>query len=222
MDDRLASRRYRLGLSLFRGSVLWLRWSLLLWVVATPILSVALSNVFEVGLWTITASIFQWFVAVTAGFWIYQNLPASIARGITRRELTVAYLVFGALTTVGTAALVTAGFAAEHALLAWFAEPFGTWGESLGQGARYLLITPIYFFTGTFIGAAAARFAGRAWFTIAVLLGTGLHYTGLLALEFRDLGSGGVAAWIAIALAVAAVLVTASVLTLRSAPVAAK
>jgi hypothetical protein len=223
MDTRLAKRRYRFGLGLFTGSVRWLRWPLLGWIVLTPILSVVFISAIETGLWTISATVFQWFVAVTAGIWIFTNLPGTLARGVTRRELTVAYLVFGALASVATAAVITAGFAAEHAMLALTADRAGAWGETLASGARYLLITPIYFFTGTYIGALAVRFGGRTWFTASVLLAAAGHYAGILALEFGFFGDDGlVVAWAAVALAVTAVLITAVALLLRSIPVAAK
>jgi hypothetical protein len=217
----LAKRRYRLGLSLFLGSSRWLRWVTLAWVVLTPILSVPLISAIETGLWAITATVFQWFVASTAGMLLYQTLPGTLAKGVTRRELTVAYLVFGVLASLGTAAIVTAGFAAEHALLALFAEPLGTWGQTLADGARYVLIAPIYFFTGVLIAAAALRFGGNHWFTAIVLVAAGGLYTGVLALEFGYYDSA-VAAWAAVALAVTAALVAGTVATLRSIPVRAK
>ncbi len=225
MTTALANRRYRLGLSLFIGTVRWLRWYLLGWIVLTPILSVVFSSAIETGLWSITASVFQWFVAATAGIWIFSNLPSTLARGVTRRELTVAYLVFGALASVATAAATTAGFAAEHALLALVAEPAGTLGEALGSGARYLLITPIYFFAGTLLGVLAARFSGNTWFTAAVLVGTGGLYAAVLSLEFNEAWfdpGQALAAWTAAALALTAALVTASALALRTIPIRAK
>jgi hypothetical protein len=217
----LANRRYRLGVSLFLGSGRWLRWPLLLWVGAVPIASVVFMNAIEVGLWTISASVFQWFVASTAGIWIFTNLPALLSRGVTRREVTVAYLVFGALGCVAVGVLTTAGYAAEHALLDLFGDPLGTWDETLASGARYLLITPIYFFTGMFLGATATRFGDKGWFTAAVLVGAAGLYAGVLALEFADI-DGRVALWAAGALAVTAVLIAASALALRSVPVRAK
>lgn len=222
MDTRLAKRRYRLGLRLFTGSVRWLRWPLIGWIVLTPILSVVFISAIETGLWTVAATVFQWFVAVTAGIWIHTNLPGTLARGVTRRELTVAYLVFGALASAATAAVITAGFAAEHALLALTAEPLDTWSGTLASGARYLLITPIYFFTGTLIGALTVRFGGRTWFTAAVLFAAAAHYAGILALEFGFFGGDALLAWAAVSLAVTAVLITALTINLRSIPVAAK
>jgi hypothetical protein len=222
MDTRLAKRRYRFGWRLFTGSVRWLRWPLIGWIALTPIFSAVFLSAIETGLWTISATVFQWFVAVTAGIWIHTNLPGTLARGVTRRELTVAYLVFGALASVATAAVITAGFAAEHALLALTAEPLDTWSGTLASGARYLLITPIYFFTGTLIGALTVRFAGRTWFTAAVLFASAGHYAGILALEFGFFGGGALLAWAAVAVAVTAVLITALTINLRSIPVAAK
>lgn len=225
MDTALAKRRYRFGRRLFTGSVRWLRWPLLGWIVLTPILSAVFSSAIETGLWTITATVFQWFVAATAGIWIFTNLPTSLARGLTRRELTVAYLVYGALASIATAAVITAGFAAEHALLAQFAEPAGTWSETLTSGARYLLITPIYFFAGTLLGVLSARFSGDTWFTAAVLVGTGGLYAAVLFLEFNeawfDAGPSQVF-WAATAFALTAALISAFAAALRSAPIRGK
>ncbi|RRS00810.1 hypothetical protein [Glycomyces terrestris] len=222
MSTALAKRRYRFGAGLFLGSVRWLRWVLLAWIVLTPALSVVLADVIETGLWPITATVFQWFVACTAGIMLYQGLPGTLANGVTRREITTAYLVFGALATAGTAAAVTTGFAAEHALLAAFGEPAGSWTADLAAGARYLLITPIYFFTGALIGAAALRFGGSHWFSAIVLVAAAGHYAGVLALEFGFSGGAGmVAAWAAIGLAVIAILIAATVAALRDIPVRA-
>jgi len=223
MTTALAKRRYRLGVSLFLGSARWLRWPLLAWVVLTPILSVVFSSAIEVGLWTVATTTFQWFVAAPAGLWLFTNLSTTLARGVTRRELTVAYLVFGALASLAVTALTIAGFAAEHALYALFDLPVDTWGGTLAAGARYVLVTPVYFFAGTLIGATAARFGDRAWFTVAVLLGAGGLYTGLLLLEFGELsGPGRVAAWAVGGIAATAALISASALTLRSIPIRPK
>ncbi|GAA2262435.1 hypothetical protein GCM10009853_014450 [Glycomyces scopariae] len=217
---RLARRRYRLGLSLFFGSARWLRWIVLAWVVATPLLSVLFHDAVETGLWSITATVFQWFVASVAGMWFYQNLPGTVARGVTRREITTAYMLFGLLAAVATAAVVTAGALAEHALLAAFAEPVDTWAGTLAGGARYLLITPIYFLSGALIGASAIRFGGSHWFTIVVIAAASGHYAGVLALEFRFFGSGGdLALWLGVCLAVIAVLAAGTAAVLRSLPV---
>ena len=220
---RLAKRRYRFGWRLFTGATTWLRWWLLTALVLAPIASMVLANVIESGLWPIVASVVQWFTAVTAGLLIYANLPLWISRGCTRREITVAFAVFGALTSVAVAALITAGFAAEHALLALTEAAPRPWGETVEMGVRYLLITPVYFFTGTFIGAAAARFGGRPWFTATVLIGAAVHYAGVLALEFDVFGSGWEpAVWAALTLAATAVLIAAYALALRSIPVQPK
>ncbi|MQM26103.1 hypothetical protein [Glycomyces albidus] len=222
MSTALAKRRYRLGTGLFLGSARWLRWILIAWIVLTPVLSAVFADVVEIGLWAITATVFQWFVACTAGIMLYQGLPGMLANGVTRREVTTAYLVFGALASAGTAAVVTAGFAAEHALLSAVAQPAGSWSADLAAGARYLLITPIYFFTGALIGAAALRFGGSHWFSALVLVAAAGHYAGVLALEYGFSGGPGtVAAWAAIGLAVIAILVAGTAAALRDIPVRA-
>ncbi|SDD67900.1 hypothetical protein [Glycomyces harbinensis] len=223
MSTALAKRRYRIGVSLFLGSGRWLRWPLLLWAVGAPIASVLFINVVETGLWTITATVFQWFVAVTAGGWVYTNLPTLISRGVTRREITVAYIIFGILGSIAVATLTTVGFAAEHALLDLFGDPLGTWGGDLANGARYFLITPIYFFTGAFIGASAMRFGGRPWFVVVLIIAASGHYAGVLFLEFGYFTDPrSLLVWAAMALGVIAILVAASSATLRSVPIQAK
>jgi hypothetical protein len=223
MDTRLAKRRYRFGWRLFTGAANWLAIWLAAGLVLVPLAAVLLAEVIETGLWSIAASVLQWFAAATAGTVIHTNLATWISRGCTRREITVAYAVFGALATVALTALVTAGFAVEHALLELAGDASRTWGESVGMGVRYLAITPIYFFAGAFIGVAAARFGGRTWFTAAILFGAAALYAGVLALEFDVLGGGWhLAAWTGVALAVTAVLVAAYALALRSIPISAK
>lgn len=220
---RLDRRRYRLGWRLFTGASAWARLALLVGAALTLTASTVFAQVIETGIWAIAATVLQWFAAVAAGGILYANLPVWISRGCTRREITVAYAVFGALTAIALTAFTTAGFAAEHALLTLTGDAPRSWGETLGLGARYLAITPIYFFTGTFIGVAAARFGGRTWFTVAVLFGAAGLYAGVLGLEFGTLGGEWhLAAWAGTALAVTAVLIAAYVLALRSIPVSAK
>ncbi|MEU5874300.1 hypothetical protein AB0A73_22425 [Glycomyces sp. NPDC047369] len=223
LDHALATRRYRLGAGIVLRAAPGLRWIGLAWIVLTPALSVLFIDAIETGLWAISATVLQWFVASAAGRWLYANLPATLARGVTRREFTAAFLVFGALASVATTAAVTFGSAAEHALLAAAGEATGTWGDALGNGARYLLITPIYCFTGALIAAAAHRFAGSAWFTLVVLVAATGQYAGVLGLEFGYTRSAtGLAAWAGICLAVIAVLVAGLTATLRTVPVRAK
>jgi hypothetical protein len=223
MDTRLAIRRYRFGWRLFTGAANWLGIWLAVGLILVPLLAVTFSDVIETGLWSIAATVLQWFGAATAGTVIYANLPVWIARGCTRREITIAFAVFGVLTTVVLTAFITAGFAAEHALLALTADAPRTWSDTVLMGVRYLAITPIYFFAGTFIGVAAARFGGTVWFTPAVLIGAAALYAGVLFLEFDVLGGEWrPVPWAGAALAVTAVLTAAYALALRSLPVSAK
>lgn len=223
MTTALAKRRYQIGLRLFLAAVYWLRWPLLCWIVLTPILSAVFSDSLDAGLWRIAASVFQWFVAVAAGISLAANLPAALARGVTRREITVSYLLFGLLASLAATLVITAGFAAEHLLLDLTAEPLGTWSETLTGGARYLLVTPVYFFAGALTGTLASRYGEKGWFTVAVLFGAGGLYVGLLALEFGDLdGSGRLAAFLIGGTAATAALGAATALALRSIPIRAK
>jgi hypothetical protein len=225
MSAALANRRYRFGRRLFSGAVTWLSWWLIAGLVLVPIVSAVFAQVFEVGLWTITATVFQWFAAGTAGTMLYTNLPVWISRGCTRREITVAYTVFGALTTVGLAVYLAAGFVVEHAVLALVAEPPTGLGEAVGSGVRYLAITPIYFFAGTLIAVLATRFSGDNRFSAAVLFGTGALYAATLYLEFNDAWfdpGWSTATSVATALALTAALVAACTAALRTVPIRAK
>lgn len=223
MDSSLAKRRYRFGWRLFTSSATWLGIWFAAGIVLVPAATVVFSQAIEIGLWAIAASVLQWFAAATAGTIILANLPMWISRGCTRREITVAFCIFGALTTVAFTAFTTAGFAAEHALLALTSEAPRGWGDTLGMGARYLMITPIYFFAGAFLGAAAARFGGRTWFTVSALVGVAGLYMVVLPLEFTPLGDGGrFIPGTGAAVALIAALVVACALTLRSIPVPAK
>lgn len=225
MTAALANRRYRFGWRLFTGATAWLSWWLLAGIVLVPVVAALFADVFEVGLWSIAAAVLQWFAAGTAGVMLFANLPVWISRGCTRREITVAYLVFGALSTVGLTAYLVAGFAAEHALMALFAESPTGLGEAAASGARYLAITPIYFFAGTLVAALATRFSGDSRFTAAMLFGTGALYAATLYLEFNDAwfdpGWSTVAS-AAAGLALTAALIAANVATLRNVPVRAK
>ncbi|MDN3239207.1 hypothetical protein [Glycomyces tritici] len=225
METRLMQRRYRFGRRLFTGATAWLKWWLLAGIVLVPVLSAVFADVFELGLWSITAAVLQWFAAGTAGMMIFGNLAVWISRGCTRREITVAFIVFGVLASVGLAAYLTAGFAAEHALMALVADPPTSLGEALASGARYLAITPVYFFAGVLVGALSAGYSGGRGFSAAVLIGTGGLYAATLYLEFNEAWfdpGWSTAASAAAALAIAVVLAAGCVAALRSIPIRGK
>jgi hypothetical protein len=225
MTTALAKRRYRLGWRLFKGTVLWARLWLLAGAALTLIASAVLATAIETGMWPVAASVLQWFAAVAASGLLYARLPVWISQGWTRREITVGFAVCGVQASVALAAFVTAGFAAEHAVLALIDQAPGTWGDALASGARYLAVTPIYFFSGALIGVLAARFSGAAWFTAAALVGAALLYTVVLSLEFGVVwfeGALSPAAWTATALALIAALLAAYASTLRTLPIRAK
>lgn len=225
MNAAIANRRFRFGRRLFTGTVTWLSLWLIGGLVLAPVVSTVLAQVFEIGLWTIVATVFQWSAASIAATMLYTKLPVWISRGCTRREITAAYAVFGALTTVGLAAYLTAGFVLEHLAMSIAGEPPTSLGEALGSGVRYLAITPIYFFAGTLIAALATRFHGDNRFTAAVLFGTGALYAATLYLEFNDAWSDlgwSTATSAAAALALSAALAAACTAALRSVPIPAK
>lgn len=186
MDTRLAQRRYRFGRRLFTGATAWLKWWLLTGIVLVPALSALFADVFEVGLWSIAAAVLQWFAAGTAGMMLFGNLAVWVSRGCTRREITIAFIVFGALASVALPAYLTLGFLTEHALMALVDEPPTSLGAALGSGVRYLAITPVYCFAGILVAALASRYSGSRGFTAAVLFGTGGLYAATLYLEFND------------------------------------
>ncbi|MEU5874299.1 hypothetical protein AB0A73_22420 [Glycomyces sp. NPDC047369] len=222
----LARRRYRLGARMFAAAVRWLRW----WIAAALALAVLGGPVIHAiwganaGAWTGTISVLQWFTAVTAGVFLHNALPGYISRGVTRREITAAFLVFGALASAGLAALALTGFAVEHLALGLVADPADTWGEVLAKGARYLLIGPAYFFSGALVTAAAARIGKEGAFVVVLfLLFPSMLIAGTLSLEMFgytvDAFTWQAAAWAGSGLAFTAVLVAALVLVLRSVPV---
>lgn len=225
METRLAKRRYRFGWRLFTGATIWLKWWLLTGIVLVPAVSAVLADVVESGLWSIAAAVLQWFAAGTAGMLLFGNLAVWISRGCTRREITTAFIVFGALTTASLAAYLTLGFVAEHAVMGLVAEPPTSLGVALGSGVRYLAITPVYFFAGGLIGALAARYSGSSGFTAAVLLGSGGLYAATLYLEFNDAWfdpGWSTAASAAAAVIVAIALAAGCAAALRSIPIRAK
>ncbi|MEU6248684.1 hypothetical protein [Glycomyces sp. NPDC047010] len=222
----LARRRYRLGARMFTAAVRWLRWWLLaalaLAVLGGPVIHLIWDA--DAGAWTGTISVLQWFTAITGGVFLHNSLTGLISRGVTRREITVAFLVFGALASAALAALAITGFAVEHFMLGLVAAPDDTWGQVLAKGARYLLIGPAYFFAGALVTAAAARIGKEGAFVVVLfLLFPSMLIAGTLSLEFFgytvDAFSWQAAAWIGSGLAFIAAMVTALVLVLRSVPV---
>lgn len=176
MNATLSQRRYRLGAHMFTRTARSFLWWLIPGAALTFGISVVFADELEIGAWTITASVFQWFVAVSAGIVIHQIMPALVATGLTRREVTAGLGVFGALLCAASVLFVAAGLFAEHALLAAVAEPPATLGETAGQAARYLLVTPLYCATGLLIGASEVRMRWRGYqlpvvFATAILLG---------------------------------------------------
>lgn len=222
----LGRRRYRLGARMFTTAVRWLRW----WLIAALALAVLGGPVIHAvwganaGAWTATISVLQWFAAITGGMYLHTSLPGLISRGVTRREITAAFLVFGALASAGLAALALTGFAAEHLMLGLVGQPADTWGEVLEKGARYLLIAPAYFFAGALVTASAARIGKEGAFVVVLfLLFPALLIAGTLSLEMFgytvDAFTWRAAAWAGSGIAFVAALVAALVLVLRSVPV---
>ncbi|HEX2144128.1 MAG TPA: hypothetical protein VHG10_06440 [Glycomyces sp.] len=226
----LDRRRYRLGRRQFTASVRLLRYWLLSAAAIVLIGSPAVALIWhgsDITLWAPTISILQWFAAAIAGMWLASTVPSLIANGLTRKELTAAFLVFGALTGLTLGILAVVGFAAEHALLAAVAEPLDTWGQAIAKGARYLLVAPVYFFAGAAVVALALRFGKEGAFLVTLLLVVPLTiFAGTLSLEFFgygvDVDTWAFATWLAAGLAFLAALIATVVLALRSIPIRPK
>lgn len=230
MTTVLNQRPFRLGLREFKSAAhlirYWIAFGLALAVIGTPTAAVIWPDA-DIILWAASISVLQWFAAATAGIWLYNYLPVYLAHGVTRREITVAYLVFGALATAALFAIAVAGFAAEHAMLALVAEPLDTWGEAFAKSARYLLVTPVYFFAGAAVTALALRLGkGAAFVATTFLLVPTAVFAGTLAIEFFDYdfdaGAWTFLAWLGSGLAFLAALVATVVLALRSVPIQGK
>ena len=84
MNAAIANRRFRFGRRLFTGTVTWLSLWLIGGLVLAPVVSTVLAQVFEIGLWTIVATVFQWSAASIAATMLYTKLPVWISRGCTR------------------------------------------------------------------------------------------------------------------------------------------
>lgn len=231
MNATLSQRRYRLGAHMFTRTARSFLWWLAIGVPVTFAVSIAFADVFarEMSIWIITASVFQWFVAVSAGIVIHQVLPSLIATGLTRREITAAFGVFGGLLCAAAVLLVAAGLFAEHALLTAFAdEPLtvasrvepSTFGETAARAARYLVVTPLYCSAGLAVGAAAMRLRSGG-LQVPILL-SAASVLALACMWFEYTSRWGAPAWLLAGFAFLAVTATAFVLLMRGAPIHAK
>lgn len=231
MNATLARRRYRLGARMFLRSAKPFLWWL---AIAAPVVlavSIFFADVFaeETGLWIIAASVFQWFVGVTAGIVIHQVMPPLMAAGLTRREITAALGVFGGLLCAAAVLLVAAGLFAEHALLAAFAdEPLTVasrverpdLGETAARAARYLVVTPLYCSAGLTVGAAAMRLRPSR-LQVPLLLSVASVLV-LACMWFEFASRWGSPAWLLAGGALLAVTATAFVLLMRDVPMRPK
>ncbi|WP_035698712.1 hypothetical protein [Glycomyces tenuis] len=216
MNATLAQRRYQLGARMFTRTARSFLWWLIGGSLVTFTISIVFSDALEIGAWTITASVFQWFVGVSAGIAIHQVLPAQIATGLTRREITAAFGVFGALLCAAAVLFVAAGLLVEHALLSAVADPSFTLGETAAQAARYLVVTPLYCSVGLALGAAEVRMRPNALQVPALLSAAAVLAAACMWVEYSSAWS---AAWTAAGIALIAAMAAAFVLLMRGAPV---
>ena len=216
MESLLAQRRYRLGLQLATRSARQFFWWIAIGVPGTLAISLIFADALEIGAWSITASILQWFVGIWSGMSIHLFLPTRIATGLTRREITVALAVHGALLSAGAVLIVAAGFFAEHALLSAVADPPLTLGETAVQAARYVLVTPLYCAAGLALGAAETRMRGGNAQVLAILLVAAALGVVCMAFEY---GQWWFPEWTPAGVGLIAALSAAFALFLRDVPV---
>lgn len=216
MNATLAQRRYRLGARLFTRTARSFLWWLIGGAAVTFTISAVFADVLDMAAWAVTASIFQWFVAVSAGMVIPLLLPAQIAMGLTRREVTGALGVFGALLCAGAVLIVAVGFLAEYVLLSALAEPPSSFSGALAQAARYLVVTPLYCIAGMVIGAVGARMRNNGVHASALLVAGAALAAVCMWFEYSAPWS---AVWAATALAFLGASTAVFTLVLRSIPI---
>ncbi|WP_156925846.1 hypothetical protein [Glycomyces arizonensis] len=229
MNTTLAHRPYRLCMRLFTRTARSFLWWLVIGIPVTFAITIVFGDAIEIGAWTIAASVFQWFVAVSAGMVIHLILPTQIATGLTRREITTAIGMFGALLCAASVLIVAAGFLAEHAMLAALDADPAPLGETLAHAARYLLITPLYCSVGLAIGAAEIRMRPGGSFhgfvqVPAILVIAGLLGVACMWFEYSPAWSdtwsaASSVAWTGAGLAFLGVMAAAFVLLMRGMPV---
>lgn len=227
MGSPLRHRHLRLGVRLFVSSARWFRWFIPAFAVLALLADLRFPDAEPDGWWILAINILMWFVAITAGLKVSTNLSLYLSQGVTRREYIKAHALHGLLATAAMAALATAGFLCEHALLTAVASPVGSWGDALVSGLRYLVVTPIYFFAGAALGALGTRYGGNPAAVLGVVIVPACAiYAGTLSIEFFELSLDAdrwsIAAWIGGSAALTAILVAAYALTLRTIPVRAK
>ncbi|MCH7230046.1 hypothetical protein L0U85_04110 [Glycomyces sp. L485] len=219
MTVLLTQRSQRLGVRLFTRAARDFRW----WVIAgfpvTFAISLVFADVIEIGAWRITASVFQWFVAIWSGLTVHTFFQAGLAMGLTRREATVSLSVFGALLSAAAIAVVAVGLLAEHALLSAVAGPHFTLGETAATASRYLLVTPLYCCAGLALGAVEVRWRGGNAKAMPLLVASGVLALACMAFEY---GQWWFPQWAPAGVGLAAALAAVFVLLLRDAPVQPK
>jgi hypothetical protein len=230
----LPTRRYVLGAGFAGEGLKYFRY----WIVAAVAIAflgpLALSryNDIDLSTWFYAANVAKWFTAFVGGGFVYTLVPNMIAAGLTRRELSVAMGVFGALWSLALGALVFAGLVIERVYydaMGWSQgidangaiDPIGSWSETLAFAAIYPLVYLVYFAAGCVIGAAAYRWESSGWLLLVPILPVvfsldnalyntepfGPGWMGFLGRFIEDWGRGVVLAGIAL---VAVVLAAAA------------
>ncbi|THV38440.1 hypothetical protein [Glycomyces buryatensis] len=229
MSTVLDNRRYRYGLRIFtdvaRSSRYWILGALFLCTAATAVTAQIWPGA-DFSIWGVAVSILQWFPAALGGVYLFTMLPIMISLGLTRREFTVAFAVFGILAALASALIAIAGALAEHAVLELVAEPLNTWGGDFAAGARYLMIAPIYTLGGMAVSALTIRIGNGSALLAAPLVLAALIYAGTLMIEFFEVTVNAhdwtFAAWIGSGLVALAALAAVYTLSLRSVPIRPK
>ena len=219
MNHTLTTRRYTLGLRLAADALRAFRYWLLAGFVVTFGIGLVVANDLEIGAWAITSSILMWFLGVWSGMVVHTFLPTKLALGVTRREITVALALFGALLSAVAVLIVATGLFAEYALLSAVADPRFTLGDTAARAARYLLVAPLYCCAGMAIGAAEVRMRSNAAQVPVLLAAASVLALVCLSYEF---GTWWFPQWTLLGVALVAALAAAAALALRDAPIRPK
>ncbi|MFC4336854.1 hypothetical protein [Salininema proteolyticum] len=182
----------------------------------------------EYTVWGIATQAGAIFLAIAGGTVLYSLTTTTVAQGMTRREFTKAWTVFGLLWPPILAVITIAGNAIEYLILDAMGKTQSLEGRfadataagSLSDSAVHSLLSfPIYylyFFSGSLMGALIYRWAGNATLPCAGVILVSLVGFGSAASVGTDFGppplrpvmeavgglGGGIVAWVLVAVIV--------------------
>jgi hypothetical protein len=180
---KLPSRRFSFGIGIAGEALRYFKF----WIMAAALVSflgpLAIASYTDIDLstWFYTANVGKWFTAFVGGGFMFVLVPILIAGGMTRREISAAMGVLGALWSAALGALVIAGLLAEHAYydaMGWSqgieangtVAAIGSWGDTAAFAAVYPLTYLVYFAAGAVIGAASYRWEHVGWLLLVPIL----------------------------------------------------